>query len=728
MIKLHKWFLPKVKLNKIQKQDGWGTKCLSINIVTIGQTEYLKKCLSTVYATTPKDFPQSEINIWENGSSKEVQESVRQAAFSVDKHPSFELNWLPNDANIGFAAAHNEMVKRSAGRYLCMLNDDMEIFEEEWAAKMITQLSATTLQIGGWNHSVCNRLNPDGHGFCAPPHISEYCDGAFIMMNMEWARALGPWDTDLFRIAYCEDPDLSLRIRALGYSAKIMPINHIHHRARTTSIIKNIDLDGFASINRIRLLARWGWYISKRDFLVRIAVIRAAAAGDTLMATSVVSKIRELAPEAVIDVYTNFPMMFMNNTKIDNCHLMSAWEENRRKYHSIIMLNDAYERDTKELSYKAYYKVAGIHDEPIASPELYFSTDELEEADKVIATHKGTYGDKPIAIFHTGKTNWLGRNLEIEKFEAVARYLHAKGWSIIEVGGKETDKMGIESTKLQGHDIPVRVVMAIIGKGDLFVGIDSFPWNIAQTCRVPSVVVFGCINPKYRILDEKKTIAVHSLDKICLGCHHEYIGPIHESQCIRKRDGYTKLPPVAPCMEDIGVWQLTEAIDEILKENHTMSETAKIREKVAEYIKDTELGIDIGCGPDKLYKSSIGLDRNKTMAVDRIVDARALPFEDGVFDYVFSSHCLEDFIDKESVLVEWCRVIKPGGKIALYLPHKDYYKGCNMDHYELFDSEYVKPILESFGFKIELDYLDIGDYNGVKNDRYSFLVVATKNG
>jgi len=99
-----------------------------------------------------------------------------------------------------------------------------------------------------------------------------------------------------------------------------------------------------------------------------------------------------------------------------------------------------------------------------------------------------------------------------------------------------------------------------------------------------------------------------------------------------------------------------------------------------------------------------------------------LPFEDNEFDYVFSSHCLEDFIDKENVLKEWCRTIKPGGKIGLYLPHKNYYKGCNLDHYELFDADYVKPILEKSGFTIDLDYLDIG------NNRYSFLVIATKNG
>jgi len=196
---------------------------------------------------------------------------------------------------------------------------------------------------------------------------------------------------------------------------------------------------------------------------------------------------------------------------------------------------------------------------------------------------------------------------------------------------------------------------------------------------------------------------------------------------MRKRGGYGQ-EPVAPCMEDISIGQILGAIEKVLKENINMSETAKIREKVAEYIKENEHGIDIGCGPDKLYKTSIGFDRYKTLAVDHVGDAKELPFKDGEFDYVFSSHCLEDFRDKESVLKEWCRTVKTGGIIALYLPHKDHYKGCNLDHYELFDADYIKPLLEKFGFAVTLDYLDIGDYNGVENDRYSFLVIATKNG
>ena len=244
MIEVYKWHLPKVKLNKDEMKDGWYTTYLSINIVTINQPDYLKKCLETIYATIPSDFPLSEINIWENGSTMKIQGMVEQAIEDAGKHPSFVVNFFRHRDNVGFAAAHNMMVGVSTGKYLCMLNDDMEIFEQDWATKMIGGLSDEVLQIGAWNESICNRLSAFGHGFCTAPHLTEYIDGAFVVMDMKIARRFGPWDTEVFKLAYCEDPDLSLRIRSLGKTIRIMSIDHIHHRAKTTSKITEFDLDG----------------------------------------------------------------------------------------------------------------------------------------------------------------------------------------------------------------------------------------------------------------------------------------------------------------------------------------------------------------------------------------------------------------------------------------------------------------------------------------------------
>lgn len=51
-------------------------------------------------------------------------------------------------------------------------------------------------------------------------------------------------------------------------------------------------------------------------------------------------------------------------------------------------------------------------------------------------------------------------------------------------------------------------------------------------------------------------------------------------------------------------------------------------------------------------------------------DGRALPFKDGVLDFVYASHVLEDFVDWEPILREWVRVLKPGGYLIILVPDK----------------------------------------------------------
>ena len=43
----------------------------------------------------------------------------------------------------------------------------------------------------------------------------------------------------------------------------------------------------------------------------------------------------------------------------------------------------------------------------------------------------------------------------------------------------------------------------------------------------------------------------------------------------------------------------------------------------------------------------------------------------GKLDYVFSSHCLEHIDDWQAALDRWVELLRPGGRIFLYLPHPD---------------------------------------------------------
>jgi len=86
--------------------------------------------------------------------------------------------------------------------------------------------------------------------------------------------------------------------------------------------------------------------------------------------------------------------------------------------------------------------------------------------------------------------------------------------------------------------------------------------------------------------------------------------------------------------------------------------------------RDKKLILEIGCGENKVFKNSIGLDIRPLEGVDIVSDARKLPFEDNYFDHVYSSHVLEHFSHNEvkQVLREWIRVLKYGGIFEVRCP------------------------------------------------------------
>lgn len=121
------------------------------------------------------------------------------------------------------------------------------------------------------------------------------------------------------------------------------------------------------------------------------------------------------------------------------------------------------------------------------------------------------------------------------------------------------------------------------------------------------------------------------------------------------------------------------------------NEAQKVRYDLIPYLGAS--GLDIGCGPHKLFPHFIGLDSGKdtelfgiAMKPDIVGDCTRIPlFADGAFNTVFSSHTLEHIEDWRAALLEWWRLVSPGGYLILYLPHRDLYPnigqpGANPDH------------------------------------------------
>ena len=145
------------------------------------------------------------------------------------------------------------------------------------------------------------------------------------------------------------------------------------------------------------------------------------------------------------------------------------------------------------------------------------------------------------------------------------------------------------------------------------------------------------------------------------------------------------------------------------KEDPQGDEASKVRWDTVPYTRG--LGLDIGCGPMKLWPQCIGVDNRKDTGMFgiqmnpdiTIPDATSIAiFASGTFDYVFSSHTIEHIPDYKTALKEWWRLVKDGGYLLLYYPHKNFYPnigqdGSNPDHKHDFLPEDIISAMKDIG-------------------------------
>ncbi|WP_298298083.1 methyltransferase domain-containing protein [Hydrotalea sp.] len=115
------------------------------------------------------------------------------------------------------------------------------------------------------------------------------------------------------------------------------------------------------------------------------------------------------------------------------------------------------------------------------------------------------------------------------------------------------------------------------------------------------------------------------------------------------------------------------------------SETAKVRQWILPYCVGK--GCDIGFGGDKVKKTDCdGIDYPQPYAhagkdkVDIPCDVinDEIPVADHTYDYVYSSHLIEDVPDTVQVLRKFIRILKNGGTLILVFPNQEKYEViCN---------------------------------------------------
>jgi GT2 family glycosyltransferase len=192
---------------------------------------YLEMVLETLARQSFRDF---DVTVVDNGSTDNSVEYLR------DRWS--EVSVIELTENTGFPSAINRGVEASAGRYVALLNNDVEL-SPDWLELLVVELERDprvgfvtgkvmrhddrgVLEQAGQDFFTCGHLEPIGldrrdTGQYDERRATTVATAAAVLYRREALEAAGGFDEDYH--LYCEDADVCLRMLLCDYSGLYAP-------------------------------------------------------------------------------------------------------------------------------------------------------------------------------------------------------------------------------------------------------------------------------------------------------------------------------------------------------------------------------------------------------------------------------------------------------------------------------------------------------------------------
>jgi GT2 family glycosyltransferase len=263
-------------------------KCVSVVLLNWNGWRDTIECLTSLYQTTydnydvivvdngSEDASVAQILAWTDGQRRgdfspsngetrkkptSVKSYTREAAAILERrgadghhHATETLTLIRNGRNIGFAEGNNVGIRYamhvSNADYVLILNNDTVVDKD-----LITELvkaEESDEKIGAVEPIICDYDRPrkvqfagggrvnlytgkfsEAHGDVAQTRDVDILSGACFLLKREVIERVGGFDKDFF--LYCEEADLSIRIRKEGYRIVYVPQARIWHKGAAST-------------------------------------------------------------------------------------------------------------------------------------------------------------------------------------------------------------------------------------------------------------------------------------------------------------------------------------------------------------------------------------------------------------------------------------------------------------------------------------------------------------
>lgn len=229
---------------------------LSIIIVNYNSKNYLRGCLDSILNQNHK--VSIEIFVSDNNSS--------DGSIDMIKSDFPQVTLIENKDNIGYSAAANRAIRESSGRYVLILNNDIEVLNDSLNLMVDTMVKNPTIGLLGCRLLNSNYTLQQSFGYFNLGFLSEaiqkiffnrykrgnrlvgrylykihkkfkevdWISGACIMTRREAMDDVGLMDEHYFM--FFEEIDLCNRVRKTGWKIYYTPdAKMIHHGGKSSS-------------------------------------------------------------------------------------------------------------------------------------------------------------------------------------------------------------------------------------------------------------------------------------------------------------------------------------------------------------------------------------------------------------------------------------------------------------------------------------------------------------
>lgn len=196
---------------------------LSVVIGAVGNVELTRACIQSVRELS---ILQPEIVLIDNGSTP--AESVALASLGADVH-------LYSPTMLGYPKAMNAGLRAASGTYICLLNNDAQVTQRGWDARLVTMLDLVPgAEIIGPYTDFVFSPGQQATGPGAQDELLETNRIAFVcaVMRRDLFERIGFFD-EAYGLGNWEDTDLCMRVQQAGGRILIDPgvfVQHVGHQ------------------------------------------------------------------------------------------------------------------------------------------------------------------------------------------------------------------------------------------------------------------------------------------------------------------------------------------------------------------------------------------------------------------------------------------------------------------------------------------------------------------